>query len=153
MVGKASGTAYTYIRDICLCTGKIPEKIFGLHSQFLICSIQLKPDLEEPSKSPHQVHRRGKYSAKQQSKSDDSKNVIQSATELNSYLEWVTSAEVPKDAVSFKDKTNEYYIAKHLPQLNKDNFEMMEWKECTNQKIPPMSVETCNGYFVAKNAF
>uniref|UniRef100_A0A9J7X9A3 Uncharacterized protein n=1 Tax=Cyprinus carpio carpio TaxID=630221 RepID=A0A9J7X9A3_CYPCA len=112
-----------------------------------------------------------------------------SATELNSYLEWVTSAEVPKDAVSFKDKTNEYYIAKHLPQcelcffdkeksscvtwssnevnksfrhvsyneimflVNKDNFEMMEWKECTNQKIPPMSVETCNGYFVAKNAF
>uniref|UniRef100_A0A8C1YK26 Uncharacterized protein n=1 Tax=Cyprinus carpio TaxID=7962 RepID=A0A8C1YK26_CYPCA len=111
------------------------------------------------------------------------------ATELNSYLEWVASAEVPKNAVSFKDKTNEYYIAKHLPQcelcffdkeksscvtwssnevnksfrhvsyneimflVNKDNFEMMEWKECTNQKIPPMSVETCNGYFVAKNAF
>uniref|UniRef100_A0A671KH74 Uncharacterized protein n=1 Tax=Sinocyclocheilus anshuiensis TaxID=1608454 RepID=A0A671KH74_9TELE len=96
-------------------------------------------------------------------KKENDKNVIQSATDLNSNLKWVASAEVPKDAVSVKDEQKEYYIANLLPQcefcffdkdemscitllqerisssvvsynaimflVNKDNFEMMEWKK------------------------
>lgn len=109
--------------------------------------------------------------------------VVQAATDLNSNLEWVKSAEVPKDAVSFMDEQKEYYIAKTQPQceicifdkdksscvtmsrensysrvsyneimflVNKDNFEIIEWKKCTNRKIPPMPVEICEENFFAQ---
>ncbi|XP_050950078.1 natterin-3-like [Labeo rohita] len=140
----------------------------------------------EPSKSPHQLHRRRLDKAKSdETKKENAKNVIQSATDHNSNLEWVASAEVPKDAVSVKAERKDYYITKRkdceicffdkeksscviwspkkgekdirvsyndiMFLVNKDNFEMMEWKKCTNRKIPPMSVEICDGHFIAKN--
>lgn len=37
--------------------------------------------------------------------------------------------------------------------VNKDNFEIFEWKKSSFGEIPPLPVETCNGYFIARNDF
>ncbi|MGD1441006.1 ETX/MTX2 family pore-forming toxin [Vibrio harveyi] len=37
--------------------------------------------------------------------------------------------------------------------LNKDNFEIFEWKKSSFGEVPPLPVETCNGYFIARNDF
>ncbi|XP_028827979.1 natterin-4-like [Denticeps clupeoides] len=35
--------------------------------------------------------------------------------------------------------------------VNKDNFEILEWKTNEYSKIPSLSVETCNGIFIIRN--
>ncbi|KAL1251433.1 hypothetical protein QQF64_019229 [Cirrhinus molitorella] len=62
--------------------------------------------------------------------------------EKRSCVIWSPKKEVKDIHVSYNDI---------MFLVNKDNFEMMEWKKCPNRKIPPMSVEICDGQFIAKN--
>lgn len=165
---------------------------FSMRIMFVLLLISLQltggdfsPTGKKPSKIRNWFQRRftSKSAKSAKTKIENDKNVVQSATERNSYLEWTASAKVPKDAVSVKDGQKEYYIAKRLPcepcffdkeksscvtwvqeresrsdvradeimfLVNKDNFEIIEWKNCTNQTIPHMFIEICDEYFIAK---
>ncbi|XP_026050760.1 natterin-3 [Carassius auratus] len=35
--------------------------------------------------------------------------------------------------------------------VNKDNFELLQWKKSSYGEIPPLAVESCNGYFIARD--
>uniref|UniRef100_A0A8C2BZ17 Uncharacterized protein n=1 Tax=Cyprinus carpio TaxID=7962 RepID=A0A8C2BZ17_CYPCA len=65
----------------------------------------------------------------------------------STWNEWVASAEVPKDAVSVKDEQKVLNVMYNIVTgayeqlMNKDNFEMMECKKCTNGKLPYMFIE------------
>ncbi|XP_050950079.1 natterin-3-like [Labeo rohita] len=148
----------------------------------LLISLQLtggdfhKTDKKAKTKIPKWLRRRFP-SKSDKTKQENDKVVIQTATDLNSNLEWVASTKVPKDTVSFIEEQKEYYIAKRHPKceicffdkdkqscitwlqdgiksssvgyneimflVNKDNFEIIEWKLSTNQTIPPMVIEVC----------
>ncbi|XP_050950903.1 natterin-3-like [Labeo rohita] len=150
--------------------------VFSIRTVFVLLLICLQ--LAEPLKKPRWL-RRLLPSKTANTKQEDDKNAIKSATDLNSNLEWVTSAKVPKNAVSVKEGEKEYYIAKHQPKcepcffdsartscvsvedkissvkyndimflVNKDNFEIIELKKYTNQKIPDMAIEICDDYII-----
>ncbi|RXN18599.1 natterin-3-like protein [Labeo rohita] len=57
--------------------------------------------------------------------------------DIKSYGEFKTGSAVPNQKVSFL--------------VNKDNFELLEWKKSSYGEIPPLAVETCNGYFIARD--
>uniref|UniRef100_A0A672L6K0 Uncharacterized protein n=1 Tax=Sinocyclocheilus grahami TaxID=75366 RepID=A0A672L6K0_SINGR len=128
--------------------------------------------LDLSSKSHRRFRRLFPFKSAQTKKEND-KNAIQSATDLNSNLKWVASAEEPKDAVSsitlhllpqcefcFFDKDEmscitllqerisssvvSYNVIMFL--VNKDNFEMMEWKKCTNRKLPHVLLALNTGF-------
>lgn len=57
--------------------------------------------------------------------------------DIKSYGEFKIGNAVPNPKVSFL--------------VNTDNFELLQWKKSSYGEIPPLAVETCNGYFIARD--
>lgn len=102
------------------------------------------------------------------------KNKDNSKTQFSSNMKWGTYQENQENLVSVSMKgkeDNNYYISRENncePSfvdteihenvqflVNPDNIENLEWKPVSKHKIlqviPPFTVETCNGYIIARN--